>query len=115
MDTLILEERWERGWVRSTSRSAVGVSNPLRLNLRPQPRSAESLLMARPHPSPLPQERENHFAVAGEIARAQFFRDPTGKVHKGGISTKADRISLTRRQLSPLPGGEGQGEGERYH
>jgi hypothetical protein len=47
----------------------------------------------RPRPGPLPQERENCRQPAGE--------------------TGALGIFATRTLLFPLPGGEGQGEGER--
>ena len=57
-----------------------------------------SQLNARPHPNPLPQERENHSpSLATEAG-----------IGGGGIMRSGDS-----RQLSPLPGGEGQGEGER--
>ena len=56
---------------------------------------------ARPHPCPLPQERENN-SPAPSIA--------------GGWSCRARfREMLSAQLLSPLPGGEGQGEGERFH
>ena len=79
----------------------------------------------RPHPGPLPhppslrfgamQERENHPAVAGEFGRAQFPVRSEVNSKRGGDSTRAIQPSRAVRQLSPLPGGEGQGEGERLH
>ncbi|MSU59544.1 MAG: DNA helicase UvrD [Pedosphaera sp.] len=53
----------------------------------------QSQLNARPHPGPLPQEREN---------RRQ-------SVAESGVVGEFERRAL----LSPLPGGEGQGEGGR--
>ena len=39
----------------------------------------ESLMNDRPHPGPLPQERENYFAVAGESVRAHVIVRPQAK------------------------------------
>jgi len=53
----------------------------------------------RPHPGPLPQERENHSPmddgsiVGGKFSNFESNQDP--------------------QSLFPLPEGEGQGEGER--
>jgi len=105
----------ERSCVRSTSRSASSVSNPLRLRLRPQPRSVGDLLNAHPHPNPLPQERENRSPVArianacGDSARSQA----TSKT--AAIATLLNKSSRTAQLPFPLPGGEGQGEGERHN
>jgi superfamily I DNA/RNA helicase len=51
------------------------------------------VLKARPHPGPLPQERENRGQSVGESGTVGTF--------------------VRRSLLSPLPGGEGQGEGGR--
>ena len=53
----------------------------------------------RPHPGPLPQERENH---------SQSQAAPSGGDRSSDFGTRRDS-----RTLSPLPGGECQGEGER--
>ena len=53
----------------------------------------------RPHPSPLPQERENQSALHESFAAAR------------AIAGSDDRRDAQR--LLPLPGGEGRGEGER--
>ncbi len=58
-------------------------------------------LLARPHPGPLPQERENPSSVFEQSSV--------------GDSSCDSRTSQSRRKLSPLPGGEGQGEGEATH
>jgi len=50
-------------------------------------------LNARPHPNPLPQVREERLPPVGEIESGRTFE--------------------RRASLSPLPGGEDQGEGER--
>ena len=52
-----------------------------------------SLLEARPHTGPLPQERENCRQSVGETGVGENF--------------------VGRTLLFPLPGGEGQGEGGR--
>ena len=56
---------------------------------------------ARPHPDLLPQERENR-SPAREEARDGAGSDDTG-------------VKENARMLSPLPGGEGQGEGGRSY
>ena len=56
-------------------------------------------LNARPHPGPLPQEREN-YSPAFEKSRDEVSLSGAG-ANEGG------------RTLSSLPGGEGRGEGER--
>ncbi len=56
-------------------------------------------LLDRPHPGPLPQERENR---------------PQSRATTGSGERSSDFGSEENGQtLSPLPGGEGQGEGER--
>ena len=54
---------------------------------------------ARPHPGPLPQERENRLLVLEKL--------------EAGIGARDLRENENARLRSPLPGGEGQGEGER--
>jgi hypothetical protein len=58
---------------------------------------SERVLDNRPHPSPLPQEREN--------------RLPSHNISSDWISRKSIRKEQSIRLLFPLPGGEGQGEG----
>ena len=53
----------------------------------------------RPHPGPLPRERENHSLSLGKSGDGDLPR---------GL-----RINESGQTLSPLPGGEGQGEGGR--
>jgi hypothetical protein len=69
----------------------------------------------RPHPGPLPQERENRspsLCVAKAARNSFAFRFVE--------TSRSDRQSDSRKTsngqpLCPLPGGEGQGEGVRYH
>ena len=53
----------------------------------------------RPHPGPLPRGEGESFSVSG--------------VSKAGDSSEGSVESKAVQRLSPLPGGEGQGEGER--
>jgi superfamily II DNA/RNA helicase len=59
----------------------------------------EIVIVANPLPCPLPQNRENH--------------PPSHAKSDDGNSSTAFEQPETARLLSPLPGGEGQGEGER--
>ena len=59
-----------------------------------------SQLLARPHPGPLPQERENH--------------PPSHAKSSAPIIPTDSRVFGDAPSLSPLPGGEGQGEGGRH-
>jgi DNA helicase II / ATP-dependent DNA helicase PcrA len=56
-----------------------------------------SQLLNRPHPCPLPQERENH--------------PPSQAKMNAAMSLADSGVSGGTPSLSPLPGGEGQGEG----
>jgi DNA helicase-2/ATP-dependent DNA helicase PcrA len=58
-----------------------------------------SELIARPHPGPLPQERENSALSYSNSDAALFTNNP--------------QSTGSAQSLSPLPGGEGQGEGGR--
>ena len=69
----------------------------------------------RPHPGPLPKERENHPAVAGEFGCAEFAVRLEAKSQSAEAAGTASGLSRSVRSLFPLPGGEGQGEGERHH
>jgi len=53
----------------------------------------ESVNVVRPHPDPLPQEREQQGVAAG--------------------LAETSELASARKQILPLPGGEGRGEGER--
>jgi len=53
----------------------------------------------RPHPNPLPQEREQ--PSAGLVFADDLPSNP------------AAQIRVRRKTILPLPGGEGRGEGER--
>ena len=67
----------------------------------------------RPHPGPLPREREND----SQHSKQSFTqRDSavcsTGRPSRGGPRFR-HRTTRAVRLLLPLPGGEGWGEGER--
>jgi superfamily II DNA/RNA helicase len=57
------------------------------------------VILDRPHPGPLPQERENTVPPQNNSGAA--------------TATNASENSSNATTLSPLPGGEGRGEGER--
>jgi hypothetical protein len=61
----------------------------------------ETVLNNRPHPGPLPRER-------GE-------RLPSHEISCWGICRTFFRELQSIRLLFPLPGGEGQGEGEGFN
>ena len=62
--------------------------------------SAESSLSNnRPHPDPLPQEREQQTTSPGSSSAT--------------VSNPAQDFAKTRQPVLPLPGGEGRGEGEQ--
>ncbi|MEY2467077.1 MAG: hypothetical protein QOD03_1598 [Verrucomicrobiota bacterium] len=69
----------------------------------------------RPLPNPLPQERENRsqsLCVAKALCSSFAFRfDETSRGDRQFNSLKTS----IGQSLFPLPGGEGQGEGERGH
>jgi len=60
---------------------------------------SEIVVLDRPHPGPLPQERANPA--------------PPHETSNAATGANALELSRDRQSLSPLPGGEGQGEGER--
>ena len=62
---------------------------------------AEVSDLARPHPDPLPQEREQLLSVPG--------------ISASGPANPAPSSSEARRTNLPFPGGEGRGEGDRKH
>ena len=61
----------------------------------------ENGLLVRPLPGPLPQERGNA-------------SPPFGKLNDGDLQ-RGSRVNENGQSLSPLPGGEGQGEGGRVN
>jgi hypothetical protein len=60
----------------------------------------ESCVIARPHPGPLPQEREKPSPLLSKTC--------------GWVGRVDDRSTQRKQTLFPLPGGEGQGEGESH-
>ena len=69
----------------------------------------------RPHPDPLPQERENRSPSLG-VARALCcsFARRFDEARRGDSQFELQKIS-NGQSLFPLLGGEGQGEGERQN
>jgi len=55
----------------------------------------------RPHPDPLPQEREQRMAGSGSSS--------------GTVANLAQTFDKARQPFPPLPGGEGRGEGGQIH
>jgi hypothetical protein len=73
----------------------------------------KKVLNARPHPCPLPQERENH-SPRFEYAKSPLNSFvPCCELRKSSGRQGDFRKSESGPSLFPLPGGEGQGEGER--
>ena len=69
----------------------------------------------RPHPGPLPQERENSLpALTVAKVSGGLFAFRFDKPKRGDKQFEFRRIRSGQR-LFPLLGGEGQGEGEREH
>ena len=103
-----------RGCVRNTSRSTSIISHPLQQGLRLKPRAERSMLYVHPHPSPLPQERENRSPVSpiAETVNRSVRFDAAAK--PAAITIATSKFSSDARLVSPLPGGEGQDEGERH-
>ncbi len=69
---------------------------------------------ARPHPGPLRHERENHAPAQCIISRSLSSRVRSSELPETGDKHCDVRKTRDARKLSPLPGGEGQGEGERH-
>ena len=76
------------------------------------PISNSQFEIARPHPGPLPQEREKAADVAG---KPKFVEIPLTQPAKteGGTEAKVQPTSQAGGNVLPLLGGEGRGEGER--
>src|SRR2546422_388976 len=70
-----------------------GASNEATGQIRHNPEGGSSRSKARPHPDPLPKEREPAMAVLGKSLNGEH--------------------SPALENLLPLPGGEGWGKGER--
>ena len=69
----------------------------------------------RPHPGPLPQERESFPPVSVSTAVSWLSIRPFAVYQGEAIATATGILSSSARSLFPLPGGEGQGEGERHN
>ncbi len=67
----------------------------------------------RPHPSPLPPERENRFSVFLHGDRARSSNASGSRCLGGGDCKQDERLCQQRALVLPLLGGEGWGEGER--
>ncbi|MEO7298187.1 MAG: hypothetical protein ABI042_06370 [Verrucomicrobiota bacterium] len=63
----------------------------------------------RPHPSPLPQEREQKATSSG---KSKSHPAKTAPILKTGNETSALELSSSAKSILPLLGGEGRGEGE---
>jgi hydrogenase maturation protein HypF len=87
--------------------NAVCEVSPLEERLLRSPGAPIVLLrrLVRPHPRPLPQEREKHFAVAGEFGRAVFIVRPHAKSNKAEIARRTNKLPL-RADKCPLSPGE---------
>ena len=73
------------------------------------------MLNDRPHPGPLPPEREKRsqpLCIARASRNSFAFRFDEAKRGGRPIDARKNCIGQTR---FPLPGGEGQGEGGRIH
>ena len=68
----------------------------------------------RPHPSPLPQERVNRSLSSCVIKRTYYLCVSPSELPRCEDRQCDTRLTKDVRKLSPLPGGEGQGEGERH-
>ncbi len=60
--------------------------------------------LARPHPSPLPQERENRFAAAGEIGCARFSEHSQSKLSETKTAQKTNALGGSADSCSLSPG-----------
>ena len=74
-------------------------------------RARSDLRIARPHPGPLPQEREKRRRVFAWLERP-CLRAADCDPERDGESTQIVEIFQARVLGLPLPGGEGGGEGE---
>ena len=75
---------------------------------------ANELVNDRPHPGPLPQERGKG-VPSHDILRVSFYRTTFSEPTEDGERQAELQANRIGRWLSPLPGGEGQGEGGRNH
>jgi hypothetical protein len=69
----------------------------------------------RPHPGPLPQERENRSPSLGTTSALRNSSAPRREEARRGDSQFESRITRIDLCLFPLLGGEGKGEGGREH
>lgn len=74
-------------------------------------RQRNKVLNSRPHPCPVPQERENFSPRLGEAEPAFNLMLFCYESQTSGDVQWGIQESATYRRLFPLPGGEGQGEG----
>ncbi len=76
---------------------------------------SNKVLNVRPHPGPLPQEREKHSSALG--VRWHMHNLCAPRFAQPKLGNRWDDFQTTRdvRWVFPLPGGEGQGEGERHN
>jgi len=70
-------------------------------------------LNVRPHPGPLPQERENRLPAAGTAQSLCLSLVFLPEESANGVNPTGFRAMRTSQLLLPLPGGEGRGESER--
>ena len=71
------------------------------------------VLNDRPHPGPLPQERENRSPAFGGASALCNSSDSACESPGRGNRQIGFQTTRDGRWLSPLPEGEGQGEGGR--
>ncbi len=86
-------------------------------------RLSEIMVLDRPHPDPLPQEREKNISPQGSTASRDLISVSasvptldsmlTSRNSNAATETVASEISIASPTDFPLPGGEGKGEGER--
>jgi hypothetical protein len=73
------------------------------------------VLGARPHPCPLPQEREKRLPRFDQSKASLNLIAPRCELQKRSDKHCDFRAAGIVLSQFPLPGGEGQGEGERYN
>ena len=61
----------------------------------------------RPHPGPLPQEREKQSPPSAKMNTLSVFRPVCAKIKKTAAATIGFQLSTADDSLPPLPGGEG--------
>jgi hypothetical protein len=99
--SLLLAQGAGAGWIGHGKKVAIAV------------REEKNGLNDRPHPSPLPQERENRLPAPRISTRTYCSCVASSELPRHRDGQFDSRIIRNAQKLSPLPGGEGQGEGER--